>query len=170
MRRKDREIKGPADILAIIEAADSCRLAMVDARGNKPLPYVVAMNFGFEPGLGGAPAGTFWFHCAREGLKLDLLRRQPEVCVQLDCDHEPVTNALGCGWGMRYASVLARGRAGIVEDPEQRRHGLDCLMQHYERLWGLPPGSRPREYDEKSVALTTVFRVDVDGLTAKRRA
>lgn len=170
MRRKDREIKGPADILAIIEAADSCRLAMVDDRRDKPMPYLVAMNFGFEPGPADILAGTFWFHCAKEGLKLDLLRRQPEVCVQLDVDHEPVTNALGCGWGMKYASVLARGRARIVEDAEQRRHGLDCLMQHYERLWGLPPGSRPREYDEKSVALTAVFRVDVDSLTAKRRA
>jgi len=165
----DREIKGPADILAIIEAADSCRLAFIDHRGGKPMPYVVAMNFGFEPGPGGPETGTFWFHCAREGLKLDLLRRQPDVCVQLDCDHEPVTNASGCGWGMRYASVLARGRASIVEDSEQRRHGLDCLMDHYERLWSVPPGGRPHEYDAKSVALTTIFRVDVDSLSAKRK-
>jgi uncharacterized protein len=170
MRRKDREINGPADILAIIEAADSCRLGLIDDRGAQPVPYVVAMNFGFEPGPGGLPAGTFWFHCAKEGLKLDLLRRQSHVCVQLDCEHEPVTNALGCGWGMKYASVLARGQARIVEDPEGRRCGLDCLMGHYERLWGVPAGARPREYDEKSVALTTIFRVDVDNLTAKRRA
>lgn len=169
MRRKDREINGPADILAIIEAADSCRLGLIDDRGGKPVPYVVAMNFGFEPEPDGA-RGTFWFHCAKEGLKLDLLRRQPDVCVQLDGDHVPVTNALGCGWGMKYASVLARGRARIVEDPEQRRHGLDCLMDHYARLWGVPAGGQPREYDEKSVALTTIFRVDVDNLSAKRRA
>ena len=170
MRRKDRELEGPADILAIIQAADSCRLGLIDDRDGKPLPYVVAMNFGFEPGPGGIATGTFWFHCAKEGLKLDLLRRRPEVCVQLDGGHEPVTNALGCGWGMKYASVLARGRASIVEDPDQRRNGLDCLMAHYERLWGVPPGARPREYDEKSVALTNVFRVDVDSLTAKRKA
>jgi nitroimidazol reductase NimA-like FMN-containing flavoprotein (pyridoxamine 5'-phosphate oxidase superfamily) len=169
MRRKDREINGPDDILAIIEAADSCRLGLIDDRDGKPVPYVVAMNFGFEPGPGAAP-GTFWFHCAKEGLKLDLLRRHPEVCVQLDGDHVPVTHASGCGWGMRYASVLARGRASIVEDPAQRRHGLDCLMDHYARLWGVPPEGRPSEYDEKSVALTTIFRVDVDSLSAKRRA
>jgi nitroimidazol reductase NimA-like FMN-containing flavoprotein (pyridoxamine 5'-phosphate oxidase superfamily) len=170
MRRKDREIKGPAEILAIIEAADSCRLGLVDDRDGTPVPYVVAMNFGFEAGPVGTSAGTFWFHCAKEGLKLDLLRRRPEVCVQLDVDHEPVTNALGCGWGMKYASVLARGRAQIVDEPGQRRHGLDCLMAHYERLWGVPPGARPREYDDKSIALTAILRVDVDSLTAKRKA
>jgi uncharacterized protein len=170
MRRKDREIKGPADILAIIEAADSCRIGFIDERGATPVPYVVAMNFGFELAPDGTPAGTFWFHCAREGLKLDLMRPHPEVCVQLDADHEPVTNALGCGWGMKYASVVAHGRASIVEDPEQRRHGLDCLMDHYARLWGVPEGARPHEYDAKSVALTTIFRVDVNNLTAKRKA
>jgi nitroimidazol reductase NimA-like FMN-containing flavoprotein (pyridoxamine 5'-phosphate oxidase superfamily) len=169
MRRKDREINGPSEILAIIEAADSCRLGLVDDRGPQPVPYVVAMNFGFEPGPG-SPVGTFWFHCAKEGLKLELLRRRPEVCVQLDVDHEPVTNALGCGWGMKYASVLARGHACIVEDPEERRHGLDRLMDHYAHLWGVPEGARPYEYDAKSVALTTMFRVDVDSLTAKRKA
>jgi nitroimidazol reductase NimA-like FMN-containing flavoprotein (pyridoxamine 5'-phosphate oxidase superfamily) len=170
MRRKDREINGPSEILAIIEAADSCRLGLVDDRGPQPMPYVVAMNFGFQPGAGGTPGGTFWFHCAKEGLKLDLLRRRPEVCVQLDVDHVPVTNALGCGWGMKYASVLARGQARIVEDPEERRRGLDCLMDHYARLWAVPQGARPHEYDAKSVALTTIFRVDVDSLTAKRKA
>ena len=168
MRRKDREIKAPSEIWSIIEAADSCRLGLVDDRDGTPVPYVVAMNFGFEPGPGSS-LGTFWFHCAKEGLKLDLLRRRPNVCVQLDGDHEPVTNALGCGWGMKYGSVLARGQARIVEDPEGRRHGLDCLMAHYERLWSVPPGGRPRDYDEKSVALTTIFRVDVDSLTAKRK-
>ncbi len=170
MRRKDREIKEPADILAIIEKADSCRLGLIDDRDGTPAPYVVALNFGFEPGPEGSPHGTFWFHCAREGLKLELLRRHPEVCVQLDGDHVPVANALSCGWGMKYASLLARGRARIVEEPEPRRHGLDCLMAHYERLWGLPPGGRLREYDDKNVALTTIFRVDVDSVTAKRKA
>ena len=170
MRRKDREIKGPADIVAIIRAADSCRLGLIDDSGAKPAPYIVALSFGFEPGPGGIPAGTFWFHCAREGLKLDLLRRQPDVCVQLDTEHEPTINGLGCGWGMRYASVVARGHASIVEDPDLRRHGLDCLMAHYERLWGVPEGARPGEYNEQIVARTTVFRVDVDSVTAKRRA
>jgi uncharacterized protein len=170
MRRKDREINGPSEILQIIAAADSCRLGLVDERDGSPVPYVVAMNFGFEPGPGGSTAGTFWFHCANQGLKLDLIRRRPAACVQLDVDHEPVTNALGCGWGMKYASLLARGQARIVEDAEGRRHGLDCLMDHYARLWGVPEGGRPKEYDAKSVALTTVFRVDVDSLTAKRKA
>ena len=107
MRRKDREIKGPADILAIIEAADSCRLAMVDDRRDKPMPYLVAMNFGFEPGPADILAGTFWFHCAKEGLKLDLLRRQPAT--------QPPLRVLLSARDERLPKALVQaGTAGVI--------------------------------------------------------
>jgi nitroimidazol reductase NimA-like FMN-containing flavoprotein (pyridoxamine 5'-phosphate oxidase superfamily) len=189
MRRKDRQVTDVAAILGIIEAADACCLGMIDDSGPVPQPYVVALNYGFEAAPDGSPGGIFWFHCAREGHKLDLLRRNPQVCVQLDCDHQPVVNALGCGWGMKYASVVAMGRAQIIEDPVERRRGLDCVMDHYRRLWGTPPnvpsdrssaatqepGKNPQaaespHYDEKVLAMTAVIRLDVESLTAKRKA
>jgi len=49
MRRKDREIVDTAAILVIIEAADSCRLGLIDVSGPLPLPYVVALNYGCGP-------------------------------------------------------------------------------------------------------------------------
>jgi uncharacterized protein len=169
MRRRDRQVTDRSGVLAIIESADSCRLGMIDDSGPVPLPYIVALNYGFELTPDGSLNGRFWFHCAREGRKLDLLRRNPQVCVQLDCDHQPVTGAFGCSWGMKYASVVAMGRATIVEDPAERQHGLDCLMGHYQRLWRTSQDAVPR-YEEKPLALTAVIRVDVESLTAKRKA
>lgn len=189
MRRTDRQVTDTAAALAIIEAADTCHVGMVDDSGPLPEPYVVALNHGFEPALDGSLGGTFWFHCAREGRKLDLLRRNPRVCIQLDCDHEPVVNALGCGWGMKFASVVATGRARVVEDDGERRRGLNCLMDHYRRLWGPPPKASSDHsqaveadravdspvtetpvYDESVLARTALIRVDVETLTAKRKA
>jgi nitroimidazol reductase NimA-like FMN-containing flavoprotein (pyridoxamine 5'-phosphate oxidase superfamily) len=171
MRRQDREVTDTSAILAIIEAADSCRLGMIDDTGSSLRPYLVALNFGFEPKPGESPKGTFWFHCARDGHKLDLLKRNAQVCIQLDCQHEPVINGLGCGWGMKYASVFAEGCAVFVNDPTEQRHGLDQLMAHYRRLWGVPSQDKiPGDYDDKVLAKTTIFRVDVVTLTAKRKS
>jgi nitroimidazol reductase NimA-like FMN-containing flavoprotein (pyridoxamine 5'-phosphate oxidase superfamily) len=182
MRRHDREVNNPTDILAIIESADSCCLGLVDDFGPLPVPYVIALNFGYEPAGEDGLRGTFWFHGAREGRKLELIRRNPYACIQLDCEHRPVKNALGCGWGMKYASVLATGQARIVEQVAERRHGLDCLMDHYRRLWGLPDAVEPTgmdpimatgsalTYEDELLAITTVFRVDVEGMSAKRKS
>lgn len=185
MRRRDRQVTDPEAIQAIIEAADSCCVGMVDTSGPSPRPYVVALNYGFEPESGEALLGTFWFHSALEGRKLDLLRRNPQICLQLHCDHLPVTHALNCGWGMKYASVVAEGRGIIVHDPAERQRGLDCIMRHYRRLWGpsaAPPGRAVEAetaqqglkdslaYEEKVLAITAVIRMDVESLTAKRKA
>lgn len=200
MRRKDREVTDNEAILAIIEAADSCRLALVDDTGPVPVPYIVALNYGFEPAPGGlAMGGTFWFHCAKTGRKLDLLARKPQVCIQLDCDHEPVTGPVGCSWGMKYASVVANGTARLVTEPVEHRRGLDCLMAHYMRQWaghladgsqplgprghpaamadghpggqsGVPARSTTIAYEEKYLTMTAVIRVDVTELSAKRKA
>jgi uncharacterized protein len=173
MRRKDREIVDSAATLAIIEAADSCRLGLVDVSGPLPLPYVVALNFGYEPAGESGLGGTFWFHGARQGRKLELIRCNPQACIQLDVEHQPVKNALGCGWSMKYASVVATGQARIVEELAERRRGLDCLMAHYLRLWGPPDGfdktTTTLPYEERLLATTAVFRVDVEDLSAKRK-
>lgn len=179
MRRSDREVTEPNAILAIIEAADSCRLGLVDNSGPVPLPYIVALNFGYEPSGADGLYGTFWFHGATKGHKLDLIRNHPHAVVQFDGEHKPVKHALGCGWGMKYASVVAHGQAHVVDDPAERRRGLGFLMAHYVRLWGPPDGHAAADgtatslemlpLEESALATTTVFRMDVQTLCAKRK-
>lgn len=177
MRRHDREVTDPADILAVIERADSCRLGLVDRTGDTPLPYVVALNFGYAPKGADALAGTFYFHGAVEGRKLDLIRQYPQALVQLDGEHQPVKGAESCKWGMKYASVIAIGLARIVEEPTERQQGLECLMSHYLRLWGPAQnapaqqcgGSTPR-FALPALQHASVFCVDVNRLSAKRKA
>jgi uncharacterized protein len=178
MRRHDRQIIEPASILAIIEAADSCRLGLVDDSGPLPQPYIVALNFAYEQGGEHGLQGTFWFHGASVGRKLELIRRSSQVCIQLDGEHEPVKNALGCGWGMKYASVVALGQASIVAELAERRRGLQHLMAHYVRLWGPaenlsergPAATSPSALpDDTMLERTVVFRAKVENLSAKRK-
>ena len=158
MRRKDRLVSDRASILEIISRADSCRLGLVDLSGPRPRPYVVALNFGFSAG-----PDRFWFHCAKLGRKLDLIRANPLACVQLDIDHRLVTGPAACDWGMAYASVFAEGTAVIVDDQDERRFGLDRLMDHFS-------GAPVHDYDPRHLAATAVIRLDVESLSAKRKA
>ena len=80
MRRANREIKDPLELEEILRTCDSCRIAIHAGT----FPYIIALNYGYEYENG---ALTLYFHSANQGRKLDLLREDPHVGFQMDCDH-----------------------------------------------------------------------------------
>jgi uncharacterized protein len=156
MRRADREIKDRGELLAILEKADSCALAF--AAGGQP--YIVKLNFGFE-WVGDFP--ILYFHCAREGRKLEMMRANPRVCFSLDAEHELATGPAPCDWGMLYASIVGYGLLREVEGDGDRRSALDKVMRHYG--WG-----GEGAYREGPFGATKVLRLDVAELSGKRKA
>ena len=80
MRRKDREITDFDEMMEIVKKCDTCRLALNDGE----YPYIVPLNFGHEVKDGKL---TLYFHCANEGKKLDLIRKNNKVTFEMDCDH-----------------------------------------------------------------------------------
>ena len=155
MRRKDREITEQAELREILEKADVCRIALSSDEG----PYIVPLNFGFE----WDGALTLYFHCARAGRKLDLMRRDGRVGFELDVDHQLRQDGPPCKWGMAFGSLIGTGRLSEVTDEEVRRRGLDAIMRHYG-YEGSP------SYNPATFQSTAVLRLDVEKITGKRKA
>lgn len=152
MRRKDRELADPAEIAAVVSRADSVRIALKD----EPYPYLVALSFGYE-------AGRFYFHCARTGRKLDLMRADPRVAFQLDASHRLQKGPLPCDWGMAYESVAGEGKLSELTEPAEARKGLDLIMEKYG-------AEGPFDYDPRVLEATCVLRLDISSMTGKRKA
>lgn len=153
MRRKDREIAEDEIIRDIIDRADVCRIAM--AAENEP--YIVTMNFGFIP----EGRGILYFHCANEGRKLDMIRKNSHVCFQMDTDHRLYGGEKGCDWGMNFSSVVGYGNISILTDTGDKKRGLDCIMKQYA-------GEKIFTYDEKVLSRTTILRLDITEMTGKK--
>jgi uncharacterized protein len=132
MRQAKREIIGLEALEAVIKQARICRLALYDV----DFPYIVPMNFGYT-------RGYLYFHCAREGKKLDLIRRNNRVGFEMEAVAELLPHpSLACAWASRFESVVGCGRARILNQADEQRHALDMLMRHasgQERLWKYPP-------------------------------
>ena len=155
MRKKDREIKDTKELEEILQKADVCRIAFaVDG-----VPYIVAMNFGYiwKDQL------ILYFHCAKEGKKLELMKRNNMVCFEMDIDHELVEAENACDWGMKYRSIVGLGLLESITDEEEKKKGLDSIMDHY----GF---NRKKEYDEKVLNLTEVLRLTVTEFTGKKKS
>jgi nitroimidazol reductase NimA-like FMN-containing flavoprotein (pyridoxamine 5'-phosphate oxidase superfamily) len=149
MRQSKRAVTDRGEVDDIIMKASICRLGMVE----EGRAYIVPMNFGYD-------GESLYFHSASEGRKIDVLRRSPDVCFELEVDHGLRTGELACQYSHDFESVMGEGVAEMIEDGPSKRKALDIIMSHYAQ--------GPFHYDEKSLGLTLVIRVRIHELAAKR--
>jgi nitroimidazol reductase NimA-like FMN-containing flavoprotein (pyridoxamine 5'-phosphate oxidase superfamily) len=144
-----RKITSDVDTIeSIIRSASVCRIALSD----DGQPYVLPVCFGYAD-------NTLYFHSAPRGRKLDILRKNNAVCCAFDVDQEIVQAEDACAWSVRYRSVVAFGRAFVVEDLEEQRQALDVILAHY--------GGQPCPYPEPTLRRTAVVKVEIQSMTAK---
>ena len=154
MTKRELQITDPERIREILDTAKVLRLGL--AVDNEP--YIVPMNYGYT--LEGEKL-TFYLHSALRGKKLDMLRANPKVFVELDCDHRPFDGVKPCQYGLSYSSLMARGTARIVEDAEEKMEAMTVLMKTQT--------GKDFSFDEKLVSIVAVIRIDVTEYTAKHR-
>jgi nitroimidazol reductase NimA-like FMN-containing flavoprotein (pyridoxamine 5'-phosphate oxidase superfamily) len=167
MRRKDREVTGIEDLLEIIRACKVCRLGMTD----NGVPYVVPLNFGYEYR---DAALTLYFHGAREGKKIDILKKgeaknqgfcetKTQVCFEMDCGHELTSGERACDYGYNYASIIGFGTVEFIEGDDEKISALNLLMKHQTGE------DRDFAFGEPELKAVAVYRLKADSFTGKRR-
>ena len=154
MTRRELEIKDESEIREILDRAKVVHVGMVD--GDEP--YVVPMNYGYTY-LDGKL--TLYMHGATKGRKLDVMQANPKVFFEIDCDLEPFEGSVACQYGISYSSVMGRGTAEILENPQDKMAGLTYLMKTQT--------GKDFEFNERLVSAVSVFRVNVSDFTAKHR-
>jgi nitroimidazol reductase NimA-like FMN-containing flavoprotein (pyridoxamine 5'-phosphate oxidase superfamily) len=157
LRRKDREISGVEDILEIIRKCTVCRLGMAE----NGIPYIVPLNFGYEYRDNML---TLYFHSAREGKKIDILKKNNRVCFEMDAGHQLTPGDKACDYGFNYASVLGLGTVEFIEEEAEKIRALNLLMKHQT---GEDRDFAYREADLRAVA---VYRLRVETFTGKQRS
>ena len=154
MRRTDREITDLAGIKKIIDKCAVMRVGFADG----DTPYIVPLNFACEEKDGRL---TFIFHCAAEGRKIDMIQKNPRVCIELDCLLNIVSSEQPQEWTTEYESVIAYGDALLLSDIGEKKAAMDALMRKYG-FAGTP------EYPEAMLARVAVGIITVSEITGKR--
>ena len=153
MRRTEREVTDITEIESIIYGSDVCRIALADDNN----PYIVTMNFGYSGGI----TKKLFFHCSREGKKLDMIRRNNYVCFEMDSAHKLTQGEAACDFSMSYKSVVGWGHIHILDSDKEKREGLDIIMKQYT-------GQSDFTYKMKSLANIFVLRLDITEIAGKK--
>lgn len=123
MRRKDREVKNLEEIRKVLEDCKVCRLGLLDGG----IPYIVPMNMAYD--LDGEKL-VIYFHCAKEGKKLELLRKNAQAGFEMDKEISLVEGDKPCQYSCQYESIIGSGHAEIVEDEQEKSEALARIMKH----------------------------------------
>lgn len=152
MRRKDREITDIHKIENILTDAKYLHLGVFDGE----YPYIVPLYYGYvieNENL------TFYVHCAKEGHKLDCIRKNNSVFIEIDCGEKLIVADTPCKYSAEYTSVMCRGKATILQDANEKCAALRILMKTQT--------GEDYEINEKMADAINVIRIDVDSYTAK---
>ena len=154
MTKRELQVTDPAQIRAILDAAKVLHLGLcVDNE-----PYVVPMNYGYTMEEGKL---VLYLHCATQGKKLDMIRTNPRVFFEMDCDRMPFEGDKPCQYGLVYSSVMGRGTARIVDDVQEKIQAMTMLMK-------IQTG-KDFSFNDRLVSIVSVIRIDVTEYTAKHR-
>lgn len=153
MRRSDRA----QSLEFSLQLIDNCTHGVVALSTGEETPYCLPLSL--------VRVGhSLYFHCAREGRKVDLLRANPNVCVTFVGGDVP-TFLPPAMYTSYFQSAIVTGTACEVTEKEEKITALRALCQKLT----------PDHMDsfelalEKSLAVTGVWRIDMDSISGKAK-
>lgn len=117
--RPNRELTADAEIHEILRNGKYTVISM--CRENEP--YIVTLSYGFD-----SEKNSLYFHCAKQGLKLDFLNFNPKVCATVIEDGGYVPNECE----HNFKTAVFWGNMSIIDDLEEKKHGMSMLLKHLE--------------------------------------
>lgn len=154
MTRRELEVTDKGEIIRILDKCKILHLGLI----NGEEPYVVAMNYGYtmeDDHL------TLYLHAATAGHKLDLIRANPNVFFEMDCDVIPFEGKVACQYGTSYSSIMGKGHAEILEDVEEKKKAMSLFMKSQT--------GGDFEFQDRLVSIVSVIKITVSEYTAKHR-
>lgn len=149
MRRKDKEITEKKEIEEIVKKATICRVGL-SVRGE---PYVFPVNYGYQ-------TDCLYFHSAKDGQKIEMMKENPRVCFQMDTDVEILPADIACDWSIKYRSVIGFGKAELLDSPEEKKHALKTIMSQYS--------DQEYSFTEESLESVCIVCIRIERMTGKK--
>ena len=156
MRRKDRQ-RDEAFCLDLIDKATNGVMAIATGEDT---PYCLPLSFV-------RAEKSLYFHCAKEGRKIDLLRTNPKVCVTFIGYDSPTYQAEDNNFTTLFASAIVTGSAYEVTEDDEKIEALRALCK--KLLSQAMTGDNFDRAIQTSLPVTAVWRIDLEEISGKAR-
>ena len=148
MKRKERQLS--AELTEKI--LNKCTNGVLSVIGDDGYPYGVPVSYAYSD-------GKIFFHCAKEGHKVDAIKNNPKVSFTVIAQDDVIPEK----YGTDFASVIAFGKASFVEDPEEMLRSHISIIEKYSSEYydgGI-------EYFNKAKTAMRMVKIDIEHITGK---
>jgi nitroimidazol reductase NimA-like FMN-containing flavoprotein (pyridoxamine 5'-phosphate oxidase superfamily) len=172
----EKEIRDREILEELLSTAMVCRIGLAPGPklGPGPPPESSGHPGGDSPGRGGAgalypyvvpvhfvhSAGSIYIHSAQAGTKIEMIGHNPRICVEIDEFLGLETADRACGYGTHFRSLIALGRATIVEDSAVKHRALRLLMEKYS--------GRNFEFSESELQTVAIIEIRIEEMSGKQ--
>ena len=151
IRRNEKEISSKEELIGILKNGKYTVISLCKDHE----PYIITLSYGYDD-----VKHALYFHCAKEGQKIDFIKANPYVCGTIIED-----NGYEDGCGQAFRSVVFRGRMEIVETLEEKKKGLEILINHLE----IDPNPTKIKFFKKENTYKSLgmLRIDITEISGK---
>lgn len=149
MRRKEREITSKEEIDEILHLGKVMRLALSDDN----MPFLVPVFYAYD-GI------SLYFHSAKAGSKIDILKKNNNVCFEVSVDQGIVESDMACDFEAKHRTVIGFGKTTFVESEEEKIAVLDRIVAQFT--------TQKFEYPKNNLNVTAVIRIEITSIKGKK--
>jgi nitroimidazol reductase NimA-like FMN-containing flavoprotein (pyridoxamine 5'-phosphate oxidase superfamily) len=149
MRRKEREITDRKEIDEIVYSAKVMHLALSDNN----MPFLVPVFYAYD-------GSSLYFHSAKEGTKINILKRNNQVCFEISLAHGVIESDSACNFEARHRTVIGFGKATFIESEEEKVAALNRIVKQFT--------DKTFEFPKANLNATAIIRIDVDLIKGKK--
>lgn len=149
IRRKDRQM----DEKFALKVVDDCPFATISMYDDEPYCVVISPV---------RKDNSIYFHCAKSGRKIDILKKNPRVCISFVSEAKAIYVS---SFTTLFKSAIFYGNAVFVEDRDEKIDALRLLCEKY-----LP--DKMENFDksiQRSLERTQIIRIDMESFSAKAK-
>lgn len=158
VRRRDRAVTVEGWIRDLLKRAPVGTLATV----HDGQPFVNMNIFVYDE-----TAHVLYMHTARAGRTYENVRAEPRVCFGVNEMGRLLPAPTALHFSVEYSGVVVFGRSRIVDDAAEAERALQLLLDKYAPH--LRPGRDYRPIQPEELAVTAVYRIDIDEWSGKQK-
>jgi nitroimidazol reductase NimA-like FMN-containing flavoprotein (pyridoxamine 5'-phosphate oxidase superfamily) len=158
LRRRDRAMPSDREIEAMLHKAQVGFIAT----SVSDQPYIHPNLFWFD-----GVNRRVYFHTAIEGRTLSNVEQNPQVCFSVAEMGKLLPADTALEFSTEYASVIVFGDTRVVKKDEEKRWGLQGLLDKY--FPDLHPGEDYRSITLDELDQTAVYAIEIDAWSGKQK-
>ncbi|WP_200814432.1 pyridoxamine 5'-phosphate oxidase family protein [Parabacteroides sp. Marseille-P3160] len=149
MRRKEREITDRKEIDEIIHIGKVMHLAFSDNN----LPFLVPVFYAYD-------GTSLYFHSAKAGTKIEIMKKNDNVCFEISIDNGIVENDMACDFEAKHRTVIGFGKAEFIEAEEDKIAVLNSIVAQFT--------DKKFEFPKGNLSATAVIRINIISIKGKK--